>query len=488
MYRLAALAPLLLASANAVATVPRRASEVVFNHHTDYFASKEAYDEGHVHMKLMDGMAAAVAGMRSADPIPGSLWDTMTLDPIRKYTPCVNGFSGNLADERSTYMCNNIDLAYFLPHALMGSTERIGNDIWGWAYEGREFGLVGQMDGTAFVELVAGHSGLEVAYLGRLATQSVTSIWRDIKVIGNYAYIGSEAEGHGIQVFDLTQLLDTSLRTGPKTFLTSEITAVYALPEGRSHNLVAHAEKNLIAAVGSTPRNGTCKAGLIFFDVTDPANPVEMGCASEDGYVHDAQCLTYHGPDEAYEGKDVCYAFAEDSLTIWDITNPRESKIISSTPYYGVSYSHQGWVVDEDNQSFLLLDDELDEINMRGWASNNHTTTYVWDIRSLEKPILSGYYQSPVKSIDHNLYVYKGLAYESNYKSGLRIVDVSSVSADASGEEFEEFGFFDAHPEDDSVGGVVEFGGTWSVYPYFESGYLLLNSMERGLFVLKVAA
>jgi hypothetical protein len=27
-----------------------------------------------------------------------------------------------------------------------------------------------------------------------------------------------------------------------------------------------------------------------------------------------------------------------------------------------VSYSHQGWVVDERDQSYLLLDDELDEV------------------------------------------------------------------------------------------------------------------------------
>jgi hypothetical protein len=44
------------------------------------------------------------------------------------------------------------------------------------------------------------------------------------------------------------------------------------------------------------------------------------------------------------------------------------------------------------------------------------------------------------------------------------------------------------HPEDDAVGGVAEFGGAWSVYPYFESGHILVNSIERGLFVLKMAA
>jgi hypothetical protein len=32
------------------------------------------------------------------------------------------------------------------------------------------------------------------------------SLWRDIKVIGHYAYIGSESPGHRIQVFDLLKV------------------------------------------------------------------------------------------------------------------------------------------------------------------------------------------------------------------------------------------------------------------------------------------
>jgi hypothetical protein len=94
------------------------------------------------------------------------------------------------------------------------------------------------------------------------------------------------------------------------------------------------------------------------------------------------------------------------------------------------------------------------------------------------------------------------LAYESNYGSGLRVVDVSSVTRDPTGGSFEEVAFFDGmlwsfvllknvliaptvHPEDDDVGGIAEFCGSWSVYPYFKSGYILVNSIERGLFVLK---
>ncbi|KAJ7776767.1 hypothetical protein DFH07DRAFT_865635 [Mycena maculata] len=423
----------------------------------------------------------------SADGPP--VWvPAIGMKPIAEFTPCVGGYAGTAVN--NTYSCNNLDLYSFTPHANLGSEDLIGNDVWGWAHTSdgvtREFGLVAQMDGTAFVEVL---STGQIAYLGRLPTQSVSSIWRDIKVIGTYAYIGSEAVGHGIQVFNLLKLLDASLVANPKTFsIDTDVTAVYeGLPVGASHNVVAHADKNLIIAVGSVPRTDICGSGLIFVDVTDPASPQSAGCAGADGYVHDAQCLTYYGPHAAYNGTDVCYSFNENSFTIYDITDPFEPVIISTTGYYGVSYSHQGWVIDEKNQMYLLLNDEYDEVSSRGWAEDQRSVTYIWDISDLEHPVLTGHYKSPAVAIDHNLYVHHGLAYESNYNSGLRIVNVSSVAEDPTGGGFYEAAFFDVHPEDDDINGIAEFGGAWSVYPYFESGYLLVNTLERGLFVVKLS-
>ncbi|KAJ7842973.1 hypothetical protein B0H14DRAFT_2359273 [Mycena olivaceomarginata] len=413
---------------------------------------------------------------------------TLGINPIAKYTPCIDGYAGTEAN--NTYMCNNLDLYSFTPHGDLGSSAKVGNDIWGWAHTSdgvtREFGLVGQMDGTAFVEVL---STGQIAYLGRLPTQTDLSIWRDIKVIGHYAYIGSEAEGHGIQIFDLLKLLDSSLAGSPKEFsIETDLTGHYdGLPIGTSHNVVSHADKNLIVAVGAMPRLDVCGAGLIFIDVADPANPKTVGCAGEDGYVHDAQCLTYHGPDTKYNGSDVCYSFNEDTFTIYDITDPSKPSIISATFYHGVSYSHQGWVVDEKDQSYLLMNDELDEVFSRGWAVDQKTITFIWDIKDLSRPVLTGHWESPVRAIDHNLYVHNGLVYLSNYKSGLRIVDVSSVAKDPTGADFFEAAFFDVHPEDDAKGGEAVFGGVWSTYPYFESGYLLVNTLERGLFVLKIS-
>ena len=118
--------------------------------------------------------------------------------------PCIDGKStppvGNV-----TYLCNNVDLYSFLSHEDMGSADAEGSDNWGWTSgSGREFVLVGQSDGTAFVEVVT--STGELQYIGRLPTQTQTVIWRSIKVINGYAYIGSEAFGHGLQVFDLRKV------------------------------------------------------------------------------------------------------------------------------------------------------------------------------------------------------------------------------------------------------------------------------------------
>ncbi|KAL4940170.1 hypothetical protein BDV06DRAFT_230521 [Aspergillus oleicola] len=387
---------------------------------------------------------------------------------------CISGKAGE-------YSCENVDLLAFISHQGLGSVTREGNDVWGWtSAEGREFGVVGQTDGVAFVEILEDGS---LEYIGRLGSQTESSVWRDIKVIGDHAYIGSEAQGHGLQIFDLNKLT-TANSADPTIFSTTEDLTAWYDGFGSSHNIVAHEETNMIYAVG-TARNLSCAGGLWMVDVSDPANPVSPGCASEDGYVHDAQCVIYKGPDEAYIGQEICFNYNEDTLTIADVTDKSNPIQISKTPYVGASYTHQGWLVSEEDHSYLLLDDELDEMDGTGSAANGHTTTYIFDIKDLANPKHTGIYQSPVRSIDHNQFVVDGLTYQSNYGSGLRIVDVSSVFEDPSGGSFVEVGSFDVHPEDDEIGGEVEFVGSWSVYPYFKSGHILLNSIERGIYALK---
>ena len=396
---------------------------------------------------------------------------------LQAATSCVDGKSGE-------YACNQIDLKGFLRHQDLNSRTREGNDVWGWtAPNGREFGIVGQTDGTAFVEVEKDGS---LSYVGRLGTQTVESLWRDVKVVGNYAYIGSEAPNHGMQVFNLNNLLKVD-KSNPPTFRTSTgsdtgLTALFS-GFGSSHNLVANEDTQTVFAVG-TDTSLDCRGGLWMIDVSNPNRPQDNGCVSSDGYVHDAQCILYKGPQTAYRGKEICFNYNEDALTIVDISRRAMPRQLSRTTYNGATYTHQGWTATDDHR-YLLLDDELDEQEGNGPAADGHTATYIVDITDLTFPVFRGVYKSPVKSIDHNQYIIDGIAYQSNYGSGLRMVNVSSITDDDSGAKFEEIAYFDVHPEDDEQGGAVTFNGAWSVYPYFQSGYLLVNSIERGIYSLK---
>lgn len=133
----------------------------------------------------------------------------------------------------------------------------------------------------------------------------------------NYIIIGSEAEHHGIQIFDMSKLLDISPGSTINFSGDADLTGHFdGLPVGRTHNVVVNEELKYVAAVGAWPRDSACASGLTFIGLKDPANPTSLGCAAGDGYVHDAQCLVYRGPDKEYAGRDICYGYNEDTLTM----------------------------------------------------------------------------------------------------------------------------------------------------------------------------
>ncbi|MEO1369327.1 MAG: choice-of-anchor B family protein, partial [Acidobacteriota bacterium] len=361
--------------------------------------------------------------------------------------PCVDG----MAD---IFPCDRVDLLAHLPLSAIGGGS--GNDMWGWKHEasGREFALVGRSNGTAFVEITNPETPV---YVGNLPTQGTSAAWRDIKVYQDHAFIVADFAGnHGMQVFDLSQLL-----TSPPG-VTFSNTALYDSFR-RAHNIVINEETGYAYAVGSD----VCSGGLHMIDIRTPTSPTEAGCYSDDAYTHDAQCVIYNGPDPDHQGSEICFASNEDTLTIVDVTDKANPQLISRTGYAGSGYTHQGWLT-EDHRRFVL-DDEFDEIN-----SGHNTRTYVWDLENLELPSVQLTYDSPFPSIDHNLYVMGRHVYQANYSIGLRILEIESSGI------LSEVAFFDSHPESNS-----SQGGAWSVYPFFENGVVAISDINRGLFLLR---
>jgi len=182
----------------------------------------------------------------------------------------------------------------------------------------------------------------------------------------------------------------------------------------------------------------------------------------------------------------------EDTVTIFDVTGDKkignQSTIISRVSYEGAEYIHQGAVLDLQNQEYLILDDEYDEVEgVVGPATNKLPTTHIFDIRDLENPKYTGFYQGKRRTIDHNQYVYDGYSYQSVYGAGFTIFDVSSIPSDPTGKSVYEAAFFDTHPEDDELpgNGAVVFTGSWSSYSEFKSGFIYVNTIERGSFIIK---
>ncbi|MCB0515421.1 MAG: choice-of-anchor B family protein [Chitinophagales bacterium] len=369
---------------------------------------------------------------------------------IAQTIPCVGGMAGS-------YPCDNIDLKSFIPLSTFNATA--ANDIWGWtdATSGREFALMGLNNGTAFVEITDPEYPI---YLGKLPTHTNNSTWRDIKVFNNYAFIVSEASGHGMQIFALNQLLSAS--SPPVAF--SE-TAHYA-GFGNCHNIVINENTGYAYAVGTN----TCSGGLHMININNPLAPTSAGCFSSDGYTHDAQCVTYNGPDTAYQGHEICFCFNEDTQTIVDVTDKNNPIQVSKTGYAGSAYTHQGWLTDDHR--YVLCDDELDE-----YYNGVNTRTFLWDNADLDNPLLLGYYSGTTTAIDHNQYIIGDYSYQSNYRAGLRILDISSIPSP----NFNEVAYFDVYPSSNSP----NFNGAWSVFPYFPSENIVISGIEQGLFVVR---
>lgn len=366
-------------------------------------------------------------------------------------TPCESGF----ADQ---WPCEAVDLWSYMPLGDMGGGANT-NDIWGWTDElsGREFALVGKNTGTAFVEIT---DPANIIYLGSLETHTTPSLWRDIKVYNNHAFIVSEAGDHGMQIFDLTELLTI---TNPPATLSE--TAYYG-EFGSAHNIVINEETGFAYGVGA----GTFNGGLHIVDIANPTNPSTAGGFENDGYTHDAQAVIYTGPDTDYSGKEIVFACNEDNIAIVDVSDKSDCQLIANGSYDGDQYTHQGWLTED--QRYFLLGDELDEMN-----TGINTRTVIFDVTDLDNPVYFGDYSADNTAIDHNMYVMDNLIYQSNYRSGLRVVDAANID----NVDLYEIASFDVSPSDDNA----SFSGSWSNYPYFPSGNIVVTDMNDGFFVLK---
>jgi len=375
-----------------------------------------------------------------------------TSDDETNFIACENGFA-------DIYPCNGYDLMANIPLSTFGAAS--GSDIWGWtdSTTGHEYALFATDINVSFIDITEPTNPI---YLGNVTTETFPNAWRDVKIYSNYAFIvGDNVGEHGMQVFDLTRLRNVTspIRFTPDTVYTGVDSC---------HNVIINESEGYAYLVGCNTFGG----GPNFIDISDPLNPVDASGYSGGGYSHDAQVVTYNGPDTEHLGKEIYIGSNEDEIVILDVTDKSNIIELSSLSYTQLGYTHQGWFTED--MTYFILGDELDE---QGFGFNSRTL--IFNFSDLDNPVLSSTYFGETAAIDHNGYVKNDLYYLANYTAGLRVLDITNISSSTNA--MTEIAYFDTYPENNGA----SYNGVWSVYPYFESGNIIISDINRGLFIVR---
>ncbi|MBX3363379.1 MAG: choice-of-anchor B family protein [Phycisphaeraceae bacterium] len=332
-----------------------------------------------------------------------------------------------------------------------------GNDCWGYVSpSGREYALMGVNTGIGVVEVTDPMNPVMIGFFAH-----GTSMWHDVKVVGDWAYAVTEGGG-GIRVIDLRQA-DQGVVTSPGS-----------VGSGPTHNIAANEESGYIYRTGGGTTAGT--NGIHWYNAAaNPAAPVYEGGLNT-WYVHDAQVVTW--TEAPFAGREIAFLYSgsggngsvDPAFRILDVTNKSNPVLLGELRYSGRAYCHQGWLTED--RRYVYLDDELDEQQF-GW----NTRTRIIDVQDLTNPVEVGYFSSGVPAIDHNQYTHNGYVYQANYRSGLRVFEYASDPLAPV-----QVAFLDTFPANDAA----NFDGAWSVYPYFPSGTIVVSDIQQGMILCKV--
>ena len=389
-----------------------------------------------------------------------------------KAAPC----TANRADG---FPCQNVSLHAHLPLDQLRPSSMRGNDVWGFVdlNTGREYAFMGLQNGVAVVDVTNPTTPEQVAFASGASTT-----WRDIKVYQRYdtaakrwrAYAYATADN----VQDFLMVLDLSaLPNGiERVSFSSDFRAAHNAYLVNADYTFGLAERDEVPRLGISGGNGGSPRGSHrLYALTDPRAP-SFASASTAGYSHDMASFAVTGSRKDSQcvnavttsACEVIADFTEDTLDIWDVTNPSSPQLLVQHPYANSAYTHSGWF-SEDGR-YVYLHDELDE-QERGLS----TTVRVFDLANLRAPVLAGQWTGPTRAIDHNGYFKGNRYYMSNYSEGLTVLDTTNPTTP------QRIGYFDTYP----TNSATAFVGAWGVYPFFASGTIAVGDINSGLYLLK---
>lgn len=313
------------------------------------------------------------------------------------------------------------------------------SDVWGYVdEEGNEYAIVGRQAGVSVINVTDTGNLFSVGEFNGNWT-----VWRDIKVWEDHAYVTCDACGNGLLIIDLSPLpQSTSL---PYTYYTGDTFQFQS-----AHNIYID-EHGVAYITGANHSAG----GAIFLDLTqDPMAPVELG-KYDNNYLHDAVVR-----GDTMWGSAVYIGEAQ-AIDVSDKENPQ---LISSwkTPS---AFTHNIWFSDDNN--YVYTTDEVVDGSIGAYDVSDVMNPTEVDVWSPKEPEI----------IPHNTHFMDDFLITSHYTIGVSIVSVLRPN------NMLEVGRYDTSP---SYNGGT-FNGCWGAYPWLPSGKLLATDIETGLYVFKPA-
>ena len=386
------------------------------------------------------------------------------------------------------------------------------SDIWGWTSPaGEEYAIVGHNSGVAFVRVTDPRNPVFLGTIPTVDTETQRNWWWDVKTFNNHAYFVSEVPYTGVGIFDLTKL--DAMSAAPEDGLLEADARYHGNGFVAAHNISINEATGFAYLTGVTKDTDIDPSfvdeGMVILDLNgDPLAPAEAGqVLGRD--THDTHVISYHGPDADHAGREIAFVFnGEDhTLGIYDVTVKQvidvradTSITISETGYAGASFTHQGWVTED--QRFVIMGDEEDELfglqDPRNPDLPDTARAYVWNIQDLDSPTVVSTFDSPAASIDHNLFARRDPAsgrefvYHANYTAGIRVTELVREGAPGPDQiaRLNEVAHMDTEPRLPNHHLNFNYNiwaGPWGVFPFLDSGTILASDGLNGLVLMRLA-
>ena len=308
-------------------------------------------------------------------------------------------------------------------------------DIWGYTdpASGREYALLcDRYEGLHIID-ISGEAPVRVS-----GVTGYTSDAKDVKVRGQYAYLVQEYAP--VVVIDLTDPANPQV--------VGQISTVPGGEDG-AHNAEINGDY-LYLTGGPSP------GGLLVYDLgADPIDPPRVA-EYQPTYLHD---IHFNG-DRAYAS-----AIYDEGVFVLDVSDPAapvyETQFVYPAAYMG---AHNACSSEDGDYVYLS-----DEIGSGPWMR-------AFDVRDLDGVQLTAETIVNERTASHNCYVEGDFLFVAHYSAGLQVFDIGSDPAVP-----QPLAFYDTYEAPDRL-----LEGAWSVYPYFESGKVIVSDMVFGLFVIGV--